>query len=243
MIGFRELDKVLRNDPTPVKLVPLLRVGMLLAIGYGVCMGVFGLCGRAEPEYRQMIASAVKVPSLLLLTLIVTFPSLYVFNTLLGSKLRIDELARLLACAMGILVAVLAAFGPIVAFFSVTTISYPFILLLNVAFFGTAGAFGIAYLQRMLNHLVEVDAERQAIDNITTDDEAGQLRVKPLITSPTRSVFTVWMTVFVLVGSQMSWVLRPFVGSPTKEFTWFRERNSSFIEAVWRAIRQLSTEG
>jgi hypothetical protein len=37
----------------------------------------------------------------------------------------------------------------------------------------------------------------------------------------------------------MSWVLRPFIGSPTSEFAWFRLRESSFIEAVWRALKSI----
>src|SRR5687768_6516120 len=140
MKGLSELDRVLRGEPNRadalaesglvVALGPLVRTTLGLAAVYGVCMGFFGLFGRPEPEWRQVAASAVKVPLLFVLTLVVTFPSLYVFNTLLGSGLRLGELARLLSAAMGVLTAVLSAFGPIVAFFSVTTLNYPFIVLL-----------------------------------------------------------------------------------------------------------------
>ena len=51
-----------------------------------------------------------------------------------------------------------------------------------------------------------------------------------------RVVFLIWLAVFVLVGAQMSWVLRPFIGSPGSEFTWFRPRESSFFEAVMTSI-------
>jgi len=37
----------------------------------------------------------------------------------------------------------------------------------------------------------------------------------------------------------MSWVLRPFVGSPQLDFTWFRPRQSSFFEAVLKSLRML----
>lgn len=236
MLGFRELDRVLRGEAKQdARTAALLRVGILLAVSYGACMGVYALVSREEPEYRQLLASAVKVPALIMLTLLVTFPSLYVFNTLLGSRLRIDELARLLASAMGILVAVLAAFGPIVAFFSVTTTSYPFILLLNVLLFAVAGALGMGYLQRTLGQLIAVDNYRRQL--IEPDaPEALPVARRPQEPSPARTVFSVWMAVFMLVGSQMSWVLRPFIGSPHKEFTWFRPRESSFLEAVWRSL-------
>ncbi len=243
MFGFREFDRVLRGEVPSgeTKLAPLMRVLVLLAVSYGVCMGVYALSSREEPEFRQMLASALKVPALLVLTLLVTFPSLYVFNTLLGSRLHMVELARLLASAFGVLVAVLAAFGPIVAFFSVTTSSYPFILLLNVVVFAVAGSFGLGYLQRTLGALIQLDTARRMADATPPDGEPEMPTM--LDGSPTRTVFTAWMFVFALVGSQMSWVLRPFIGSPDKAFTWFRPRDSSFLEAVGRSIRVLLAGG
>jgi hypothetical protein len=59
----------------------------------------------------------------------------------------------------------------------------------------------------------------------------------------TRSVFTCWVIVFALVGAQMGWVLRPFIGNPAQEFEWFRERKSNFFEAVLNALDTLLTGG
>lgn len=120
MVGWSDLDRVLRGEASPrdaggARVGPLAATNLALAAGYGACMGVFGLLNRDEPEYRQVLACVVKVPALFVLTLLATFPSLYVFNTLLGSRLRLPELARLLAAATAVLAAVLAAFGPIVA--------------------------------------------------------------------------------------------------------------------------------
>jgi hypothetical protein len=39
----------------------------------------------------------------------------------------------------------------------------------------------------------------------------------------------------------MGWVLRPFVGNPNLPFSWFRERNSNFFEAVLRTLSALLT--
>jgi hypothetical protein len=52
-------------------------------------------------------------------------------------------------------------------------------------------------------------------------------------------IFRIWVIVFAVVGAQMAWVLRPFLGNPKLEFTWFRPRESNFFEAVWRAISAL----
>ena len=256
MKGWYELDRIIRGEATTrdalassglaVGLWPLLRVNLLLAAAYGICMGVFALFARPEPEFRQVVASMLKVPALFLLTLLVTFPSLYVFNTLLGSRLRLTDLARLLAAAMAVLLAVLAAFGPIVAFFSVTTTSYPFVLLLNVAVFAVSGAFGLGFLARTLELLARIAAEAArprreppeylAEESLPVARRAGDPRPE------TNRVFYVWMVVFGLVGAQMAWVLRPFVGSPNAPFAWFRPRESSFFDALVRSVRAIFGE-
>lgn len=264
MKALRELDRVLRGDapPTtgegtatlPVSLGPLFAANVLLAAFYGLCMGVFGVAGRDEPEFRQLLADAVKVPLLFILTLFVTFPSLYVFNALVGSRLRIGDLLRVMAAAMGILLAVLAAFGPIVAFFSVTTTSYPFVVLLNVTVFTVAAVFGLSFLMRTIEKMTERPAgTRTVYRRMTAREEAAagqpdrdiplyeEVEVpRPATPDPAvRAVFRVWLVAFALVGAQMSWVLRPFIGSPTQEFVWVRPRDSSFFEGVLRSLRML----
>jgi hypothetical protein len=261
MKGLRELDRVLRGEtnPSAIALGPLVLASVLLAAFYGVCMGIYGLSGRPEPEFRQMIADVVKVPLLFVLTLVVTFPSLYVFNALVGSRLGVADLARLMTAALGVLVAVLAAFGPIVGFFSVTTTSYPFVVLMNVAVFALAAAFGLSHLTKAIERVLprpavarpvrrpepesELVVEGEAVPPVVEPVRA-EIEVGPPPASPetVRTVFRVWLAVFALVGAQMSWVLRPFIGSPTREFTWFRPRESSFFEAVVRSVRNLFVE-
>jgi hypothetical protein len=200
------------------------------------------------------------VPALFFLTLLVTFPSLYVFNALVGSRLVVDELARLMAAAMGVTLAVLAAFGPIVAFFSLTTTSYPFVVLLNVAVFAVAAGFGLVFLLRTLEKMTlrplqprtvlvrNTPAEDEPVEAEIAEDPAPPTRPRvrevqvPMPPAPdpaVRTVFRVWIVAFALVGAQMSWVLRPFIGSPQLEFAWFRPRESSFFEAVAKALRML----
>ena len=233
MKAFRELDRVLRGEPVvnpqvPVHMPSLVVMNLVLAVVYGCCIGSFGLFGRDAPEYRQVLASAVKLPLMFLLTLGVTFPSLYVFNTLLGTQLRFAVLVRVLTCAMAILTTVMAALGPIVAFFSATTINYSFILLLNVAVLAVSGLFGVSYLIRLLTQPVTrpLEIEGEGWSHVPEQASIGK-------------VFYVWLVVFGMVGAQMSWVLRPFIGSPRVDFTWFRPRDASFFEAVWKTLRLL----
>jgi hypothetical protein len=226
-------------------------------------MGTFALLHPDGPRWMQMAASAVKVPLLFLLTLAITFPSLYVFNALVGSRLELRNLLRLLISALAVTLAMLAAWGPIVAFFSVSTESYAFMVLLNVVVFAVAGLLGLMFLLQTL-HRMTVSSEQSALGRNPLDskppnaapDEAADQPTSP---APTESVdpagplegrvlgghvklvFNVWVVVFGLVGAQMGWVLRPFIGNPDQEFSWFRERESHFFAAVWDTLVSLIT--
>lgn len=264
---LRELDRILRGEATrpaslrggtlPVQAARLLPLLVVLGGAYGGFMGLFALINRADPEPWQLVATVLKVPSLFLLTLLVTFPSLYVFNALVGSRLTPTSLMRMLLAALGVTIAVLASLGPIVGFFSLTTESYHFVLLFNVLVFAASGGLGLVFLARTLSRLADAEAAAVrtprgldasvAASDAAADpaappalDDVGPLDGDgPLLGPHVRTVFRVWMLVFGLVGAQMSWVLRPFVGNPEQPFTWFRARESSFFQAVYEAVQSL----
>ncbi len=154
--SWRDLDRILRGEATrlpnlrrgtiEVRVGGLAVVLVVLAMIYGACMGCFALFKPGGADYWQVVASVVKVPALFGLTLAVTLPSLYVFNALVGSRLSLTSVVRLLAAGLAIIVAVLASLGPIVAFFSVSTTNYPFMVLLNVVVFAAAGSMGMMFL-------------------------------------------------------------------------------------------------
>lgn len=243
------LDNILRGETTraaalrdgmpdiPVR--GLAVVSLLLASFYGFCMGWFALFGREEPEWRLLLSGALKVPALFVLTVAVTFPSLYVFNALVGSRLKWGELYRLLVASLSVTTAVLASFGPIVVFFALTTNNYPFMVLLNVGVFGVAGLLGSAFLLKTMHRLTLPVPTLVAADE---PDESPRTRgpLAPVegsvLGNNVRAVFVCWMALFALVGTQMGWVLRPFIGDPDREFAWFRARESSFVEALQRTL-------
>ena len=104
-------------------------------------------------RYMQLLATTIKVPALFYLTLLVTFPSLYVFNALVGSRLTLVSVLQLLVASLAVNLAVLASLGPIVLFFSLSTKSYAFIQLLNVVMFSVAGVLGLIFLLQTLHRL------------------------------------------------------------------------------------------
>ncbi len=217
-------------------------------MSYGLCMGMFSAFGVKGPGLMQVVASMVKVPLLFYLTLLVTLPSLYVFNALMGSRISLPGVVRLLIASLGVNVTVLASLGPIVAFFSVCTTSYPFMLLLNVVVFAVAGLFGLRFLLQTLHRLNVADSQRESATPAepgtwSEGEPAGPLqpvRNRP-VPDHVKTVFRLWVVVFGLVVAQMGWVLRPFIGNPDLEFTWFRARESNFFMAILQAISHLTS--
>ncbi len=263
-----QLDRLLRGDVTRAD---ELREGkiqvdaggmasMIIVLGmiYGLCMGSYSLLKEVpasvvdpSPPYMQLLATMVKVPALFYLTLLVTFPSLYVFNALVGSRLTVTSVLRLLVASLAVNLAVLTSLGPIVLFFSVSTKSYAFVLLLNVVMFGVAGVLGLMFLRQTLNRLTSWRRQSDELAHEPAPDtgapvediELSALDMPPgqALGRHTRLVFGCWMVVFSLVGAQMGWVLRPFIGNPALPFQWFRPRQSNFFEAVLNAIQALLT--
>jgi hypothetical protein len=286
---LQDVDELLRGDRTRPQMLAerglelqagrLVVVIVAMSMIYGLCMGSFSLLKDVPPElanrsdrYLQVVASMVKTPALFFLTLAVTLPSLYVFNALVGSRLRLTMLLKLLIASLAVNTTVLASLGPIVAFFSVSTSSHPFIVLLNVAVFAVAGVLGLMFLLQTLHRLTTAERRQMLQDGRGVDDvqfvEAVAVADEPagaetanaetanaaaraedpsaldmpqgdVLAKHTRTVFRCWVVLFALVGAQMGWVLRPFIGSPELPFTWFRERNSNFFAGVFRALGDL----
>ncbi len=255
-----QLDEVLRGrkaDPallaqgtTHVPIQPLAGLSILLGMGYGLCMGLYAVATRMPPSVAQMLACAVKVPALFFLTLVVTFPSLYVFSALLGVRLNPTDTLRLILVPITVNLAVLASLGTITAFFTLSTTSYQFMTLLNVVFFGISGAIGLKVLLTMLSRLEEAPRSPAAYASVLAPaagaappgpPESG----KPAAATRTpdgtvaRTTFRVWVVIYALVGAQMGWILRPFIGAPNIRFEWFRHREANIFIAVFRTIQTL----
>lgn len=275
---FAELDDLLRGNATrleqlrageiAVRSVDLLLLNIALGMFSGFCVGWFALVNRQAEGLWQVLASTLKVPALFLLTFAITLPSLFVFNSLVGSRLRAAGVMRLLLGSLAIVNAVLASFGPILAFFSLTTESYGFMVIFNVFLFGMSGLFGLVFLLRTLQRLTWVlDQElTRAVTEITRDvtpnqpaaveaeqpvrldspeakarEFAGALDavVKEPVGARVRLLFQIWVSIFAVVGMQMAWVLRPFIGNPHEPFSWFRPRDSNFFQAVIQTFANL----
>ncbi len=234
--------ETLRAGSVPLATGQSLRAALLLGAIYGLFMGLYGGLRASHASVGPIGADIVKVPLLFLLTLAVTAPSLYVVSALAGSPLRVIEMTRLLLAAIVVNLALLASFGPVTAFFTLSTESYPFMVLLNVAFFAVSGFVGVAFLRRAVHAMfasAESAGERVSNDVASSGVAARPVRHAGAGWAPERRIFTAWTVIYAAVGAQMGWILRPFIGTPAEPFTLFRVRESNFFEAVLHAFRQL----
>jgi len=236
---FSNLDRLLRGDFTKKDELQgghvAIPAGKLIvaAIGlggfYGACMGLYAAMGGREHTWLAIAATAAKVPLLFLLTLLVTFPSLYVFAALANSRLGLQQMLRLMVAAIAVMLGVLASFGPITAFFTLSTDSHGFMVLLNVIFCGLAGMVGLAFLNRAINAVfpgARAGDDASAEERHAAAEESGRAR----------RIVRIWLVIFGAVGAQMAWILRPFIGNPQLPFTLFRPRWSNFFEFILNSM-------
>lgn len=287
---LRRIDHLLRADSSgeqvAERLVPV-RMAFLacavLGLIAGACTGVYAVANHDTLNVAQLFASSFKIPLLFLLTLMVTFPSLYVFSALLGVELYPPALLRMILSAIVITLALAASFGPISAFFALSTANYHFIVVLTVLVYGFGGVLGLIFLLRSLRSVLDRQEETRAdhdapeptdIAPVTSsiaswpEEEAGVARVdfedgeavlapasgparapaiSPSVVPDPASrservaslLFRIWVVVYGLVGAQMAWVLRPFIGDPEAEFTLFRVRESNFFASAIGHLRDL----
>lgn len=213
---FTFLDGILRNreehfthifdnEGVTRQIAWMLGIIVSLSAFYGLVMGT--LSGIPE-GFPQMISSAIKVPALYLLTLFVCYPVLFVVNVVLGSKLGFLQTLALILLALSLNAILLASCAPIILFFTVTGAGYHFLKLLHVAVLGFSGVWAMFGLWKGLQAMCE----------------HSELYPKQAI-----KILQVWILVFAFVGLQMTWTLRPFIGTKDLPFEIFRAHSEGNI--------------
>jgi hypothetical protein len=193
----------------------LTTAAMVLTLGcgaYGMSMGLW-----RSP--LQSLSAGLKLPAMFLATAALTAGLDVVLCGLLRARIRPAQALTASVLAMAILGSVLGSLAPIAAFVSMQVepprgvASVPtshWLLTGHVLVMGMAGIVAVSRLRGLLDALIPDSAV-------------------------SRRVLWAWMITHGVVGAQMSWVLRPFVGNPTLPVRVFRTRawEGSFFEAVF----------
>jgi hypothetical protein len=145
---FSFIDEIHHSEKLNTKIVSLLFTSFSCFAIYGA---IIGATNSHTP--LQIIASAIKLPALYLITLIVCFPTLYIFNAFFGSRSSIRQHWAYLLSTITVIAVLLCGFAPISLFFLLTVNDKFFFLLLNVAIFTLTGTLGVSFLKIRKNIL------------------------------------------------------------------------------------------
>lgn len=151
---------------------------------FGVVLGCFA-------KHEQLWQAPLKITGGLLIAGAICFPSLYIFSTLAGGKLSVQQLGACLAGALALAGLLLLGFAPAVWIFAESTNSFGFMGVLGIGAWLIALLFGLRFLK-------------------TAVRAAGATQSGPMV---------IWGFVFALVTLQMTTSLRPILGRSDQPFT------------------------
>lgn len=213
---LHQADLVLRGGPVRDALSWRSRLTVVSVFGvfYGAVMGSYGGLDADRPW--QMLYSGLKVPLLLSATFLLSLPTFFVVNTLLGLRSDFPGVVRALVSTQAGLTVVLASLAPITAFAYISGLGYQSAILFNGLMFATASFSAQGLLRREYRGLIARNPAH-------------------------RATLRAWLVVYVFVGIQMGWVLRPFIGDPGRPVQFFREDSWSnaylaVLNIVWRVL-------
>jgi hypothetical protein len=169
------------------------------------------IVGAALGTYRggiQIAYAAVKLPLVLLGTAALSAPALSAIGRALGRRSHLVQDLTLVMSALAFGALMLVAGTPLILLGRAIELSYHQMILMTVVMFGIAG---LAVLQ-MIIHAISVESLR---------DGRGW-----------RSAVLGFVIVFVTVGGQLSWALRPYLVRPrTPDVPFVRELEAPLPES------------
>jgi hypothetical protein len=239
------LTEVRQNIKIERKITSLLIASSTFFAIYG---GIIG----ASSSWQQVISSAIKLPALYLITLLICLPTLYFFDILFGSALTFGQYAALILTTVSVISVLLFSFAPVTLFFLISIHDYNFFLLFNVAIFTITGLVGIKLFYSGMQSItadaaiVPTDAEDNYFegDFLPPEGSRGKVRDKAFkvedgLQKTRTRLLQLWLLLYALVGCQLGWTLRPFFGAPGEPFNLFRQLEGNFYAQVWRSLLTL----
>ena len=201
------------------------------------CVGVIvagaWLYGAAMGWWRaplQAVFVSIKFPLIILLTTMGNALLNAMLAPLLGLNLGLRQSFLAILLSFTIACAILGSFSPLVAFFvwNAPPMSpdarqssgvYSFIMLMHVSVIAFAGIAGNLRLLQLLQHF-----------------SGGNRAIA-------RRVLFAWLAGNLFLGSQLSWVLRPFIGSPGLAVEFLRKDafHGNFYETVFQSLLKVLT--
>ena len=226
-----EITVLLRGEAAPISAWTEQWNGRRLAVCLAVIVGGAGLYGAAMGYWRapqQAFYVAIKFPLIILLTTFGNALLNAMLAPLLGLNISLRQSFLAVLFSFTIASAILGSFGPLAAFLvwnapplsasaaELSTGTYSFIQLTHVGVIAFAGVTANLRLAQLLQHL------------------SGNSRIA-------RRVLLAWLAGNLLFGSQLTWIMRPFIGAPGLPVQFVRATafKGNFYETVFHALLRL----
>lgn len=228
-LGLCTLAQLLRGEAAALmtwtsnwRMSHVTRDVLLVVVGAGAFGAALG-CWR---DPLQAVFSAIKLPVIMLLTAVGNALLNAMLAPLLGLQLKFRQAFLAILASFALAAAILAAFSPLAAFViwsappltegANNSTTHAAILLLLVAVIAFAGITANVRLFQLLQSLA--------------GNRGAALRV-----------LFAWLVANLFFGSQLSWIMRPFVGSPGLPVEFLREEafNGNFYEVVFHSAVRL----
>jgi hypothetical protein len=153
---------------------------------------------------------------LLMATLLLSLPSYFVLNTLMGLRSDFEAAWKAVVTSQAGLTIILVSLAPWTAFWYASSANYRMAIFFNALMFAVASLGAQAMLRRSYRPLIERDPRH-------------------------RWLLRTWVVLYSFVGIQMGWNLRPFIGDPDQPVRFFREghwENAYVVVArmLWEAL-------
>jgi len=213
--GFQKkeqfFEEIIRTEKTGRLIWQLILLVTGLTFFYGLVMGFYS-------GFLQALTAGAKVPVLFFLSLVICFPAFFILQFILGSKMKMSQMAAIILSGFVLTAAIMVSFTPIVVFFVLTGGNYHFLQLLHVAIFVLSGVFGMKTV---------LDALKFSCEEKKIYPQTGVV------------VFRFWVVILAFVGIQLAWNLRPFLAEKDTTYALFRKYEGNFYAAVIYSLQQL----
>jgi len=196
---------------------------LLIVVGSGVYGATIGLWRSP----MQAVFTGIKFPLVVLLTTLVNALVNSMIAQLLGNGITFRQSSAAILTSFALMSVILVSFSPVTLFIWFNTpplssgdsyISHSFMLVSHISIIGMAGIISNVQLLRMLKAL------------------CGQPGAAIRILGS-------WLAMNLFLGCQLSWILRPFVGSPGLPVQFLRGNafEGNFYEIAFQSFRNLIT--
>ena len=177
----------------------LIRSAFVLLATAIVCHAIFGFALGLFGGLNVAIMDILKIPLIAVCSLLLCFPSLYVFSCVAGAPLSLSQTFMLGCSCLAMVGLLLVGLAPVAWLFAVSTESITFVAILALTILFVALVFAGRYIGKLQHHVL-------------FKQQAG---------------IKIWVVIITVVALQMATCMRPIITAPEK--SWWTNQKAFFL--------------